>query len=116
MYNYALCICHFCMIIESHRKKSNTSRFYSKISVYFVTVLIKRLVWHAASSASGSLVQKVGGHARPAPKLEGASCPPPGPTGCRVPAQLAPGGPVVSKRAPWSPDGHIDLHRYPIGS
>ena len=71
MYNYALCICPFCKIIENYRDKSDTSRFYSKISVYFVTVIIKCLVWQAVSSASGSLVQKVGGggNAHPAPKL-----------------------------------------------
>ena len=78
--NYVLCICLFCMPIENHRRKSITSRFYSKTSVYFVKAIMERLVWQAVSSAPGSLVQKVGvgGHAHPAPKL-GARCPPPAP-------------------------------------
>ena len=87
MYNYVLCICLFCMIIENHREKSNTSRSYSKLLAYFVTAIMKRLVWQAVSSAPGSLVQKVGGggHAHPASKPGGGGELPPGPTGSCVP-------------------------------
>ena len=87
MYNYVqLCVMYFsfCMIIENHRDKSNTSRFYSKISVYFVTAIMERLVWQAVSSGPGSLVQKVGGgHTHPAPKWGEL---PSDSTGSRVPA------------------------------
>ena len=84
MYNFIyiqLCIMYlpFLMIIDNHREKSNASRFYSIISVYFVTVIIKRLVWQVVSNASGSPLQKVGGggHAHPVAKLGGgANCPP----------------------------------------
>ena len=77
----------FYMIIENHREESNTSRFYSKIPVYFVTAIMKRLVWQAVSDVPGSFVQKVGGHTHPAPKLGGRAAPlPPGPL---APASLA---------------------------
>ena len=62
--------------IENHTEKSNTSRSYSKISVYFVTAIMKHLVRQDISNATGSHVQKLGG-TPPAPKV-GGSYPPPG--------------------------------------
>ena len=45
--------------VTNHAEKSTTSRFYSKISVYFGTVIMKQPVWQAISNATGSHVQKV---------------------------------------------------------
>ena len=67
-------------------ENSNTSRFHSKISVYFATAIMEHLVWQAVSNATGSHVQKLGGHAHPAPKLGRGQLPPP-PPGSRVPDQ-----------------------------
>ena len=67
------------VVIENHTDKSNTSRSYSKISVYFVTAIMKYLVRQAISNATGSHVQKLGGHAPPCSKVGGAAAPPPAP-------------------------------------
>ena len=86
MYNNVLWTCLFYMIIENHTEESNTLRFYSKISDYFVTVIMKRLVWLAVSGTPGSLVQKAGGGGTPTllQSWEAGELPP-GLTGSRVP-------------------------------
>ena len=45
--------------IENHTGKSISSRFYCKISAYFVTAIITHLVRQAVSNVTGSNVQKV---------------------------------------------------------
>ena len=71
---------------ENHTEKSKTSRSYSKISVYYVTAIMKHLVRQAVSNATGSHVQRLGG-ARPLLQSWGAAALPPPPPlpGSRVP-------------------------------
>ena len=58
-------------------QRSQMLHDFSDFFVYFVTAIMKHLVWPAVSNASDSHVQKLGA-TPPLLKSWGASCPPPG--------------------------------------
>ena len=65
------------LAIGNHAENSNAPQFLSKILVYFVTAIMKHLVWPAASNAHPAPIWGEGGAALPPGPPAPVSLPPP---------------------------------------